>query len=130
MELLKYFFILLLTTISIVFIVHFYKYSQILKKNSTVLKKNSTVLDENAMDKPIISDEKKEIETQLNNESHLIRIEEPAKIQKEEQKNYKDNFHQFYEEIQDISNEPITFENMFRDQMKDNYLHPSRSLYS
>ena len=122
----------ILLIISIVFIASYIFRIKLLKKNSITNAVNfdisngdetynsSTSASTEQM-KTLTDKQKKEIEIELNKQSYLIRIEEPVFIQKEEQKNYKDNFHQFYEEIQDISNEPIVFENIFRDQMRDNY---------
>ena len=120
----KLLFITSIILFTIFFIYSFIQKSRLLKKKS--IKK--PILNPPLVEKPKLSPEKKQIEIKLNKESHLIRVEEPAHIQKEEQKNYNNNFNQFYEEIQDISNQPITFENIFRDEMKNNYGKTSISI--
>lgn len=119
----KLLFIFSLFIFTIFFIYTFFQKSKLLKKNSI----EQPDLNKPPVEKPKLSPEKKHIQIKLNKESHLIRVEVPAYIQKEEQKNYKEKFNQFYEEIQDISNEPITFENIFRDEMKNNYGNTSTS---
>ena len=108
------------------FIYSFINKTSLLKKKSIENPPIKSILKK--QNKPVLTPEKEQIQIQLNEEAHLIRVEEPAVIQKEEQKNYNENFKQFYEEIEDISNEPITIQNMFRDQMRDNYGKTSTSI--
>lgn len=127
-NIIKNIFLLSLIFLSFLLINHFIKQSKLLKKNSMEIEEKGDEIKIGKIGEIELSLEKQKIQNDLNRESYLIRVETPAEIQKEEQKNYKNNFHQFYEEIQDISNEPVNFENIFRDQIKENYGKTSISL--